>query len=94
MTSMLESLRTHLGASTIQTDPELVNLYAHDVFGSGEPAVAVVRPGSAEDVQALVRLCMGTGTPLVSRGGGMSYTAGYLAEQPNGILLDLSLIHI
>lgn len=90
MTSMIENLREALPESAVQTDPALLNLFTHDVFGSGEPAAAVVRPTRTEDLQALVKTCLASGTPLVSRGGGMSYTAGYLADRENSIVLDMS----
>ena len=90
MNAMIDTLRQSLSPAAVQTDPELLDLYAHDVFGSGKPASAVIRPASTDDLQALVKVCADRGTPLVSRGGGMSYTAGYLSDRDDGILLDMS----
>ena len=50
----------------------------------------VVKPTCIEELQHLVRLCRSSNTPLIARGGGMSYTSGYLAEEEGGLLLDMT----
>ena len=90
MSAVIESLNAVLPASAIHTDPHVVNLFAHDVFGKGTPALAVIRPSCTTDIQALVKVCLRTKTALITRGGGMSYTAGYLADHEQGLLLDMS----
>ena len=56
----------------------------------GPPVCAIVRPRDAQEVQALVRACLERGTPIVTRGGGMSYTSGYLASAPESVLVDMA----
>ena len=34
--------------------------------------------------------CLERGTPIVTRGGGMSYTSGYIASAPDSVLIDMA----
>lgn len=49
----------------------------------------VVRPGSLEELSAVVAHCHAAGRPIVSRGGGMSYTGGYVPARDGSVLLDM-----
>ena len=51
-------------------------------------ALAVVRPGSVDELQAVVKVCASNSLPMVARGGGASYTDGYLAVRDNTICID------
>lgn len=68
---------------------EQVRPYASDVYRALTPPVAVVRPGSVEELQAVVRATAQDGIPLAVRGGGTSYTDGYLPLGEGHVLLDL-----
>jgi FAD/FMN-containing dehydrogenase len=61
-----------------------------DVYNFRELPIAVVRPGSVADLQAVVRIAAAGGIALVPRGGGASYTDGYLPATPNSLLVDTS----
>lgn len=66
-------------------------LYATDVFyGAPHQPAAVVRPAGEDDVQKLVAVARELGIGLYSRGGGLSYSAGYLPARPGCVLVDLS----
>ncbi|TRW15293.1 FAD-binding oxidoreductase [Glacieibacterium frigidum] len=62
--------------------------FAGDVYRTLEPPLAVVRPGSVEELQAVVRATADTCTPLAVRGGGASYTDGYLSQGSGHVLID------
>ncbi len=49
----------------------------------------MARPRSVEALQALVARAASTGTALAPRGGGMSYTRGYVADRPDLVVVDL-----
>ena len=82
MNAVVSTITQLLPAEIITTDPEQITLYSQDVFTVGPPICAVVRPRNIDEVQALVRACLERGTPIVPRGGGMSYTSGYTASTP------------
>src|SRR4051794_20960372 len=67
---------------------EAVRAFATDVFRAGQLPRAMVSPGSVEELQACVRLAATGGLALVPRGGGASYTDGYLPTSTDSLLLD------
>ncbi len=90
MNAVVSQVTQLLPAEIVDTTPEQLALYSQDVFTIGPPIGAVVRPRCIEEVQTLVAVCRERGTPIVTRGGGMSYTSGYLAAAPESILIDMT----
>lgn len=84
----LASLRACLGAALIE-DADQLTLFAHDVFDVGARPLAAVRPSSVNAVRAAVDAARKAGVPMVPRGGGLSYTDGYLCATP-ALLFDLA----
>jgi glycolate oxidase len=64
--------------------------YHTDVYRSLEAPLAVVRPTTVDQVQELMQLTHSHDLPVAVRGGGASYTDGYLAREQRSVLLDLS----
>ena len=54
----------------------------------GEIAMAVVKPRTAEDVAAIVRIANEAGVAVNTRGGAMSYTRGHVPIRPDTIMVD------
>ncbi|MDH3977158.1 MAG: FAD-binding oxidoreductase [Gammaproteobacteria bacterium] len=76
------------GADHVLTDDADREFYAMDVYSQRELPIAVVQPGSVDELQAVVRIASGAGAALVARGGGASYTDGYLPSTANSLLID------
>lgn len=76
-TSLLPDLAAAVGATHVLTDPALTFAYTSDWTGrwSGR-ALAVVRPGSTEEVSAVLRLCQADGVPVVVQGGNTGLAGG------------------
>jgi FAD/FMN-containing dehydrogenase len=86
----LQALRTALGNDRVIEDRETLALAGQDIFYRGDPLLAVVRPGGAEDIRRLVDIARANKLHLVPRGGGASYTAGYLSSRPDqAVQVDL-----
>jgi FAD/FMN-containing dehydrogenase len=64
--------------------------FSSDVYSSGATADLVVAPKSVEELQGAVRICAGQGYALIARGGGLSYTSGYLPVTSHSVIVDLS----
>lgn len=77
-----------LSAEAVSTTPEALELLAHDVYQRGGRPLAAVRPRSVAALQAAVRLCAAAGVAMVPRGGGASYTDGYLMPAGGHVLFD------
>lgn len=73
----------------LSLDAEARALFSQDVYATARPVSAVARPHSLDALQALVARAAATGTPLVPRGGGLSYTSGYLSDASDAVVVDL-----
>lgn len=85
-TAELERL---LGREHVLTDPAEREFYSTDVYRSGEPPAAIIRPASTEELAAALRAIAPARLPIVPRGGGMSYTDGYLPRHRESIMVDM-----
>jgi D-lactate dehydrogenase (cytochrome) len=86
----IERWRELLGAEFVFDDPASLDLYSHDVYRAGTRPLAVLRPGSAAQVQAVVREAASSGIAVYVRGGGMSYTDAYLPDRAASVVVDMS----
>lgn len=86
----LQELIDALGESSVVTDPATIENYRWDRAydpDAGTPAL-VVRAGSTEDVQTVVRYAAAHGLPVVPRGAGSGLSGGSTAVD-GGIVLSL-----
>lgn len=79
-----------VGAEHLLLDEADREFYAQDVYNAAPPPIAVARPGTTEQLAAVVRACTERGVAVVPRGGGMSYTDGYLPIRSESVTLDLA----
>ncbi len=79
-----------LGSEHVLLDAADREFYAQDVYNAAPPPLAVARPGTVEELAAVVRACSDAGVAIVPRGGGMSYTDGYLPTRADSVTLDLA----
>ncbi len=88
--SIRSALAACLPADALLTDPETLTLYGQDVSGANAPVQFVARPTTTEELATLVRIAGDHSVALVQRGGGMSYSSGYVCEAGNVLCLDLA----
>jgi len=86
--AFLDALRSALGADGLVTDEATLAVASNDVFRSGGKPLACLRPANIAALQAAVRLCTDAGVAMVPRGGGASYTDGYLYPPGGHALID------
>ncbi len=87
---LVEEIKGISGERHVVTDPDALRTYESDglLHFSATPG-AVVLPGSAEEVQAIVRACHEAGVPFVARGAGSGLSGGALPVE-DGVLIVLS----
>ncbi len=90
MPSPIAELAGIVGDERIATDATTLDLFAHDIAGAGARIDAVVRPADEMQLAEAVAAATSAGSAIYPRGGGHSYTAGYLAQRPGGVALDLT----
>ena len=87
---VLERLGDRIGRARVRCDPSSRALYGQDVAGDSGALVAVVRPGGIGDVVATVRFAGEHGFVVVPRGGGLSYSGGYVGPGQRTLCLDMA----
>ena len=91
--STLKEIKASFGNDYVITDLESLTFYSTDVFKQAdEIAVAVVRPDDADELISIAQICIKNEVSLVTRGGGASYTGGYLPSQKNTLIIDTQLL--
>lgn len=75
---LIDALRSRLDADCLITDADRVASYLHDEaeWAAYGIAAVVVRPRTAEDVQAVVQVCLNQDVPVVTRGAGTGLSGG------------------
>ena len=90
LTPLVAELRAAVGDEWVYTQAHQLRTYESDglLQYKGIPAAAVL-PGSADEVQAVVRACAAADVPFVARGAGSGLSGGALPIS-DGILIVLS----
>ncbi|MDH7973263.1 FAD-binding oxidoreductase [Sphingomonas sp. AR_OL41] len=63
--------------------------FSTDLSKRGATAAAVIRPDAVEKLAEAVRLCGASGVAVIPRGGGFSYTGGYLPAGEDSVMVDM-----
>jgi FAD/FMN-containing dehydrogenase len=88
--SLISALAAVVGDTHVLTDAENLTFYSTDVFRQAdELAAVVVRPGTVDELHAAAQVAIAQGAPMVVRGGGASYTDGFLPTRPGTVLFDM-----
>jgi glycolate oxidase len=86
----VDELEEALGAGYVITDPEKLATYDCDgLTGWRAQPACVVLPGSAGEVQSVLRLCARDGVPFVARGAGTGLSGGALPVA-DGVVVSLA----
>lgn len=85
---LISSLTSILGADNIIVDESERSYYSQDVYSQGPTVLAVIQPDSKEKLSQAVAAITAADVALFPRGGGFSYTDGYIPTTSNGITVD------
>lgn len=90
--SPLARLRAVVGDAHVLVDHSLTDQYVVDWSRRfGGPALAVVRPGSTDEVAAVMRVCSAAGVPVIPQGGNTGLVGGGVpAAEPTSLPIVLS----
>lgn len=86
---LVSRLRDALGKDAVLVDRGSRDFYANDIFW--QPGIlpeAIVIPSTQQDAAKAIRLICGAGYAVVPRGGGMSYSKGYLPAAAGAVVID------
>ena len=86
---LCRQLHEALPPGSVLDDAASRRFYANDVFWQpGVEPLAIVCPSDTASLATAVRLATSNGVAVVPRGGGMSYTKGYLPKHAGSIVID------
>jgi FAD/FMN-containing dehydrogenase len=85
---IINKLVALLGREHVLSDEADREFYAMDVYNFRELPMAVVQPGTVEELQEVARVASSAGLAIVPRGGGASYTDAYLPTTTHSLLVD------
>lgn len=88
----LAQVRNAVAKAALLTDPASLALHSHDVLSRGAEPLAVFRPSSVAELAAGIGAATAAGIAIVPRGGGMSYTGGYLYTGGPFLLVDTAAL--
>jgi FAD/FMN-containing dehydrogenase len=90
----LADLHGLLGAENVIAEGGDLSFYSTDVYRRADvDAVLVLRPGSVEELARAVRLCTDHGFAVIPRGGGLSYTGGFLPVRADSVIIDMQRLN-
>jgi FAD/FMN-containing dehydrogenase len=86
---LVARLQELLGAQAVLTGEADRRFFSQDIAGPrGHVAACVIRPQSVEKLARAVAAVTSAGYAVLARGGGTSYTAGYVPERDDCVLVD------
>jgi len=88
--SLADNLAAIVGPASVIDDLAEREFYSQDVFERGVTCELVVRPGSTAELARVAAAVTAMGHDLIARGGGMSYTGGYLPTRAATVIVDLA----
>ena len=89
----LAALADAMGVDAVLADGELRDRYGQDVSGDASLPLAVVRPRSTDDLVRLMRVAAEQDLVIAPRGGGMSYSSGYVCPGGRTLCLDMAAMN-
>lgn len=86
----VDALRALLKPENVITDRDELRFYSTDVYRRADvDAALVIRPGTTAELAAAVHICTAAGHAVAARGGGLSYTGGFLPVRPGTVIIDM-----
>jgi len=76
--TFLDTLAQAVGADAVTVEAQTLAYFANDVYRTGGLPLAVIRPASVVALTQAVKLCAAANVAMIPRGGGASYTDGYI----------------
>ena len=73
------------------TDSETISKFSKDLFYSSKKSDVIIQPRGTSEIIRVIQAIQSSKFKIAVRGGGLSYSAGYLAARENTVLLDMRL---
>jgi FAD/FMN-containing dehydrogenase len=87
--ALADRLAQLIGADYVARDEATCRAMSEDVFSQGGVAGLVVAPANLDELSQVLEAAHQAGAIIVPRGGGMSYTSGFVTEQSGAVVVDM-----
>jgi FAD/FMN-containing dehydrogenase len=88
LSQIISQFQDIVGADNVHADDASRALMSEDIWARGQVCGLIVAPKSIEEMSQCVALATANGISVAPRGGGMSYTNGYVQDAPGAVLVD------
>ena len=78
-----------VGPQNLSVDPKTCAAMSEDIYAQGGLAAYVVAPGNLDELSRVLAAANQAGSVIVPRGGGMSYTSGYVVKDAGALVIDM-----
>jgi len=85
-----KNLKQALGSDHVSEDEAARAFFSQDIWAKGKLADFIISPKTTEELSGAVKIAARKNIPLNPRGGGMSYTKGFIPSKEKTGILDLS----
>jgi FAD/FMN-containing dehydrogenase len=85
---LISELRGIAGDASVRCDDEALAFASSDVHETGPRPRVVIRPGNAEQTAQCIAAATRRGYAIAPRGGGLSYTAGFIPQNSRTVTID------
>jgi D-lactate dehydrogenase (cytochrome) len=86
---LAQRLAAIVGTANLNLDPATRAMMSEDIYAQGGLAAYVVAPANIEELSRVLALANEAGQVVVPRGGGMSYTSGFVVEDAGAVVIDM-----
>jgi len=92
MAEIARILRRFVRSGELATDEDTRAFFASDIFHRGALPAAALRPRSIGAMCDAVGIAVDHGYAIIPRGGGLSYSAGYVTTREGALLIDTAAL--
>lgn len=85
---LITALAACVGPDRVIIDPVERHLLSTDLYAEGATCAAAIRPADTSSLAAAVAAATRAGYAVIPRGGGLSYTRGYVPDTARSIIVD------
>lgn len=91
--ALASELRERIGTEAVLDDSASLAFFGQDVSGDAHPVTLIARPMDTGSLVQVVRFAAEHNLYLVPRGGGMSYSSGYVCSKEGVLCVDTSAMN-
>ena len=86
---VLNAFADILKSCQIKKDKKDLSIFSKDLFHQSIAPLLVVSPNSIEQLHRVIDLVRNLDLKISIRGGGLSYSAGYLSDNSRTVMIDM-----